>query len=324
MGKNVGIIGAGWIADKMGETLTGLDPDMKYAIASRDINKARQFASHWGFRKAYGSYRELVDDPDVDLIYVATPHSHHFEHASMAIEAGKPVLCEKAFTANARQADALLDLAHKKGVFITEAIWTRYMPLSLQIKEALDNGAIGQPRLLNASLCYYMEFKERILRPDLCGGALLDLGVYSLNFCRMYFGSDIALTTSSCIKGTTGMDMHDAISLQYRDGRIANLQASTLCLCGRLGQICGTEGYIVVDNINCPERATIYRDYKPVQVLTPPKGQITGYEYQVTASFDAISKGLLESPYMPHQETLDVMRQMDALRKEWGVVYPMD
>lgn len=324
MGKNVGIIGAGWIADKMGETLTGLDPDMKYAIASRDIDKARQFASHWGFRKAYGSYRELVDDPDVDLIYVATPHSHHFEHASMAIEAGKPVLCEKAFTANARQADALLDLAHKKGVFITEAIWTRYMPLSLQIKEALDNGAIGQPRLLNASLCYYMEFKERILRPDLCGGALLDLGVYSLNFCRMYFGSDIALTTSSCIKGTTGMDMHDAISLQYRDGRIANLQASTLCLCGRLGQICGTEGYIVVDNINCPERATIYRDYKPVQVLTPPKGQITGYEYQVTASFDAISKGLLESPYMPHQETLDVMRQMDALRKEWGVVYPMD
>lgn len=324
MGKNVGIIGAGWIADKMGETLTGLDPDMKYAIASRDIDKARQFASHWGFRKAYGSYRELVDDPDVDLIYVATPHSHHFEHASMAIEAGKPVLCEKAFTANARQADALLDLAHKKGVFITEAIWTRYMPLSLQIKEALDNGAIGQPRLLNASLCYYMEFKERILRPDLCGGALLDLGVYSLNFCRMYFGSDIALTTSSCIKGTTGMDMHDAISLQYCDGRIANLQASTLCLCGRLGQICGTEGYIVVDNINCPERATIYRDYKPVQVLTPPKGQITGYEYQVTASFDAISKGLLESPYMPHQETLDVMRQMDALRKEWGVVYPMD
>ena len=324
MGKNVGIIGAGWIADKMGETLTGLDPDMKYAIASRDIGKARQFASHWGFRKAYGSYRELVDDPDVDLIYVATPHSHHFEHASMAIEAGKPVLCEKAFTANARQADALLDLAHKKGVFITEAIWTRYMPLSLQIKETLDNGAIGQPRLLNASLCYYMEFKERILRPDLCGGALLDLGVYSLNFCRMYFGSDIALTTSSCIKGTTGMDMHDAISLQYRDGRIANLQASTLCLCGRLGQICGTEGYIVVDNINCPERATIYRDYKPVQVLTPPKGQITGYEYQVTASFDAISKGLLESPYMPHQETLDVMRQMDALRKEWGVVYPMD
>ncbi len=322
--RNVGIIGAGWIADKMGETLTGLNPEMKYAIASRDIDKARKFASHWGFKKAYGSYKELIDDPDVDLVYIATPHSHHFEHASMAIEAGKPVLCEKAFTANARQADALLNLAHKKGVFITEAIWTRYMPLSLQIKEIIDKGIIGEPRLLNASLCYYMEFKERILRPDLCGGALLDLGVYSLNFCRMYFGADIAKTMSYCTKSNTGMDMHDVISLEYKDGRVANLQASTLCLCGRIGQICGTEGYIVVDNINCPASATIYKDYKPVQVLKTPEGQITGYEYQVTASFQAIEKGWLESPYMPHQETLDIMRQMDELRKEWGVVYPMD
>ena len=322
--RNVGIIGSGWIADKMAETLTGLDPSMKYAIASRDIAKARAFASHWGFKKAYGSYRELVDDPDVDLVYIATPHSHHFDNASMAIEAGKPVLCEKAFTANARQAYQLLDLAHKKGIFITEAIWTRYMPLSLKIKELLDNGVIGQPRLLNASLCYYMEFKERILRPDLCGGALLDLGVYSLNFCRMYFGADIAATTSSCIKSDTGMDMHNFISLRYNDGRMANLQSSTLCLCGRLGQICGTEGYLIVNNINCPERVTVYKDYKPVQTIDAPETQITGYEYQVTASFDAIGKGLLESPYMPHQETLDVMRQMDSLRAEWGVVYPMD
>ena len=321
---NVGIIGTGWIADKMAETLTGLNPDMKYAVASRNLEKARKFAGQWGFRKAYGSYKELVDDPDVDLVYIATPHSHHFDNASMAIEAGKPVLCEKAFTANARQADALLNLAHKKGVFITEAIWTRYMPLSLKIKELIDNGAIGEPRLLNASLCYYMEFKERILKPELCGGALLDLGVYSLNFCRMYFGADIARTTSSCIKSNTGMDMYDAISLEYADGRMANLQASTMGLCGRIGQICGTEGYIIVNNINCPERATVYRDYKPVEVHNAPENQITGYEYQVTASFDAIGKGWLESPYMPHQETLDVMKQMDELRKEWGVVYPMD
>ncbi|MCQ2074468.1 MAG: Gfo/Idh/MocA family oxidoreductase [Bacteroidaceae bacterium] len=321
---NVGIIGTGWIADKMAETLTGLNPDMKYAVASRNLEKARSFAGHWGFKKAYGSYKELVDDPDVDLVYIATPHSHHFDNSSMAIEAGKPVLCEKAFTANARQADALLDLAHKKGVFITEAIWTRYMPLSLKIKELIDNGAIGEPRLLNASLCYYMEFKERILKPELCGGALLDLGVYSLNFCRMYFGTDIARTTSACIKSNTGMDMYDAISLEYADGRMANLQASTMGLCGRIGQICGTEGYIIVNNINCPECATVYRDYKPVEVYKAPEKQITGYEYQVTASFDAIGKGWLESPYMPHQETLDVMKQMDELRKEWGVVYPMD
>lgn len=320
----LGIIGAGWIADKMAETLTGLDPQMKYAIASRDLAKAQAFADHWHFAKAYGSYKELVEDPEVDLVYVATPHSHHFEHASLAINAGKPVLCEKAFTANAREADALLNLAHKKGIFITEAIWTRYMPLSLKVKELLDQGAIGEPRLLNASLCYMMEFKERILRPDLCGGALLDLGVYSLNFCRMYFGTDIVDTHSHCIKGTTGMDMHDEISLTYPGGRIANLQASTLCLCGRLGQICGTEGYIIVDNINCPERITVYRDYRPVEIINAPDKQITGYEYQVIACQVALEHGMLESPYMPHQETLDIMRQMDALRQAWGEKYPMD
>ncbi|MBO7589663.1 MAG: Gfo/Idh/MocA family oxidoreductase [Bacteroidaceae bacterium] len=321
---NVGIIGAGWIADKMAETLTGLDCSMKYAIAARDLGRAQEFAKHWGFRKAYGSYKEMVEDPDVDLVYVATPHSHHFEHASLAINAGKPVLCEKAFTANAREADELLNLAHRKGIFITEAIWTRYMPLSLKVKELLDGGAIGKPRLLNASLCYMMEFKERILRPDLCGGALLDLGVYSINFCRMYFGADVKDEVSSCIKSDTGMDMHNSISWSYSDGRMANIQSSALCLCGRLGQICGTEGYLIVDNINCPERITVYNDYKPATVIEKPATQITGYEYQVLACRDAMQKGLLESPYMPHQETLDIMKVMDSLRRKWGVVYPMD
>ena len=322
--KKIGIIGAGWIAAKMAQTLTGLDPEMKYAVASRSLEKAKQFAAQWGFKKAYGSYQELVDDPDVDLVYIATPHSHHFDNASTAINAGKPVLCEKAFTANARQADALLNLAHKKGVFITEAIWTRYMPLSLQVKEVLDSGIIGQPRIINASLCYMMEFKERILRPELCGGALLDLGVYCINFARMYFGADVVRQTTNCVKSATGMDMHDAICWTYGDGRVANLQTSALCLCGRAGQICGTEGYILVDNVNCPQNFTVYKDYQPAATYEKPAGQITGYEYQVTASFDAISEGLIESPYMPHQETLDIMKLMDSLRSEWGVVYPMD
>lgn len=308
----------------MARTLTGIDPKMKYAVASRTLEKAQQFAAQWGFEKAYGSYRELVEDPEVELVYVATPHSHHYDNSVMAIEAGKPVLCEKAFTANARQADALLNLAHKKGVFITEAIWTRYMPLSHQISQVMESGIIGQPRLLNASLCYMMEFKERILRPDLCGGALLDLGVYSINFARMYFGKDVVAQSTSCVKGTTGMDMYNAISWTYRDGRVANIQSSTMGLCGRIGQICGTEGYIIVDNINCPQKFTVFKDYQPVAVYEKPAAQITGYEYQVLASFEAIDKGLLESPYMSHQETLDIMKLMDSLRKEWGVVYPMD
>ena len=323
---NLGIIGAGWIADKMAATVTGLgNPDIiPYAISSRSLDKALSFAGRWGFTRAYGNYEAMLADPEVNLVYIATPHSHHFAHARLAIEAGKAVLCEKAFTANAREAAALLSLAEQKGVFITEAIWTRYMPLSLKVKEILDSGRLGKPKMLSASLCYAMEQKERILRPDLCGGALLDLGVYCLNFARMYFGSDFASTDSSYIIGETGTDMYESITLKYKDGRVANLVAAALGRCNREGLIVCDDGYIVVENINCPEAVKVYQDYKLVEEYYPPQGQVTGYEYQVLACKDALEKGWLESPYMPHAETLSVMEQMDALRAEWGVKYPMD
>ncbi len=322
---NIGIIGAGWIAEKMASTISKLDGIKTYAIASRDIEKAKTFAAKYGVTKAYGSYKELINDPEVELVYIATPHSHHFEQASMAIEAEKPVLCEKAFTANAREAEALLNFAHAKGVFITEAIWTRYMPLSIKIKELLDEGVAGRLRLLNASLCYALEHKQRIMDPALCGGALLDVGVYCLNFARMYFGSDIVNTSSFHINSRTGVDLYESICMTYTDGRIANLQAGALCRCNREGVICGDAGYVVVDNINCPEKVTVYDGgYNITAEYKRPENQISGYEYQILACRDALEKGALETPFMPHQETLNVMRQMDALRKEWGVTYPMD
>ena len=320
----VGILGAGWIGHKMAGTLAPVEGVEVYAVGSRDLGKARDFAAKWNVTKAYGSYKELVEDPDVDLIYVATPHSLHLEHSSLALNAGKPVLCEKAFTANAREADELLNLAHKKGLYISEAIWTRFMPLSLKVKELVDSGAIGAPRLISASLCYDMKTKERILRPDLCGGALLDLGVYCIHFARMYFGGGISRVESSCQLSSTGIDMYNSFDFYYSDGRVAHLQSSALGRCNREGLIVGDDGYIVVDNINCLDAARLYKDYELVQEFFPPEGQVTGYEYEVLASRDAIRNGLLESPYISHQETLDVMRQMDALRAKWGVVYPND
>jgi predicted dehydrogenase len=320
----VGIIGAGWIADKMAEALAPLNEYCVYAIASRSLDKAQAFAQNWNIPKAYGSYEELVNDKEVDLVYIATPHSHHFPHTMLALEHGKPVLVEKAFTANSREAEILLETARSKGIFITEAIWTRYMPLSHKVKEIIESGIIGEPRLLTATLCYMMEFKERILRPDLCGGALLDLGVYALNFARMYFGTDIVKTVSNCQLGTTGMDMQECISLSFADGKMANLQAGTLCLNDRQGIINGTEGYIRVDNINCPHVVEVYRNYELVARYTKPEDMVNGYEYQVYECRRCIKEGLLESPMMPHEETLSIMKQMDALRKEWGVVYPMD
>lgn len=320
----VGIIGAGWIAEKMASALFPLKDYCIHAIASRSLGKAEDFAKRWNVAKAYGSYEELVADDQIDLIYIATPHSHHFRHAMLALENGRNVLVEKAFTANAKEAEILIQTAQEKGLFITEAIWTRYMPLSHKVKEIMDSGIIGEPRALTATLCYMMEFKERIVRADLCGGALLDLGVYALNFARMYFGTDIVRTVSNVHLGPSGMDMHESISLSFADGKMANLQAGALCLNDRQGIISGTEGYIRVDNINCPEVVEVWRNYELVARQEKPADMVNGYEYQVYESRRCIEEGLQESPMMPHKETLSIMKQMDTLRKEWGVVYPMD
>ncbi len=320
----IGIIGAGWIARKMCSAISPFTDMEIYAIASRTMEKAEAFAAEHNISKTYGSYEEMVCDPAVDLVYIATPHSHHYDHAMLALEHGKPVLVEKAFTANARQAEKLIETARNKGVFITEAIWTRYMPLSHKIKTIMESGIIGEPRILTATLCYMMENKERIVRGDLCGGALLDLGVYTLNFARMYFGTDIVKTVTNCHLGPSGMDMHESISLSFADGKMANLQSGALCLNDRQGIISGTEGYIRVDNINCPEVVEVYRNYELVQRYTKDDDMVNGYEYQVIECRRCIEEKLLESPMMPHEETISIMKQMDDLRKEWGVRYPYD
>lgn len=318
----LGIIGAGHIAIKMARTLAGKPQGCEcYAVASRDLEKARAFASEHGIPKAYGSYRELVEDPEVDIVYIATPHSFHHEHTRMALECGKPCLVEKAFTMNAREAEDLVNISESRGVFLTEAIWTRYLPMSHKVAELLNEGIIGEPKLLRASLCYPVTHKERIQRPELGGGALLDLGVYVLNFARMYFGTDIVKTATSCVTGPTCVDLQESISLTYGDGRMANLQASALCINDRQGIISGTEGSIIVDNVNCPSRIDVYRGYDLVQTIGLPADFITGFEYQVFECQRCLSEGLVESPMMPHNETVAVMRQMDGLRAEWGIGY---
>lgn len=321
----LGIIGAGGIARKMAYALASKPKGCEcYAVASRSLGRAVAFAKENGIAKAYGSYEELVSDPAVDLVYVATPHSHHFAHARLAISHGKPCLVEKAFAANAREAEQLLALAKESGVFVTEAIWTRYMPMSHKIKEVMESGVIGEPRVLTATLCYSIEHKERIIRPELCGGALLDLGVYALNFARMYFGNDVLRTVSNVHLSDTGVDLHECISLSYRDGKMANLQAGALCQNDRQGIISGTKGYIRIYNINSPELIEVYQDNCKIATYEKPAEMINGYEYEVFECERCLAAGLMESPLMPHAETLSVMRQMDKLRKEWGVTFPMD
>lgn len=320
----VGIIGAGHIAEKMATTLHGMDGLEAYAVASRQLEKAQEFASRRGFTKAYGSYEELADDPQVDLVYVATPHTLHYGHVKMCLEKGKPVLCEKAFTANAVEAEDLIRISREKGVFLAEAIWTRYLPFRKTLRDLVESGAIGKPMLLTAHLGYPVSHKERIMRPELGGGALLDLGVYALNFALMNFGDDIQEIRSTCVKSDTGMDMQDSITLKYSDGRMAILMATALCANDRQGIINGDKGYVIVDNINNSLKAELYAaDHTLMRTCNAPE-QITGFEYQVQACIDAIREGRTETDFMPHSESLHVMRIMDSLRKEWGVVFPND
>ena len=320
----VGIIGTGWIAEKAAITLAGLTMCEAYAVGSRTQEKADEFARKWNVKKAYGSYAELLADPDVDLVYVGTPHSHHYDVTREALLAGKPCLVEKAFMANRRQAQEIIDLAHERKVFLAEAIWTRYQPVVNMVRELINNGRIGTPRLLTATLGYSMGEKPRIMRADLCGGALLDLGVYALNFVRMFFPADIVSIDSQCVKSKTGMDLTNAITLVLADGMLCNLQSSAACVGDNIGVIAGTEGNLIIDNINNPQTITVNGpDRTYIETIRVPK-QITGYEYQFVACRQALIDGLLEPLEMPHKETLYIMELMDGLRQKWGVRYPMD
>ena len=319
----VGIIGAGWIAEKAAITLDGLANCEAYAIASRSKEKAEAFAEKWKIRKAYGSYSELIADPSVDLVYVATPHSHHYDVTREALLAGKPCLVEKAFMANLRQAKEIVELARERKVFLAEAIWTRYQPVVKMMRDLISS-RIGTPRLVTATLGYSMGDKPRIMRADLCGGALLDLGVYALNFVRMFFDADIVSITSQCVKSQTGMDLTNTMTLVLSDGVLCNLQSSAACVGDNIGVIAGTDGNLIIDNINNPQKITVNGpDRTYIETIRVPQ-QITGYEYQFIACRQALIDGLLEPKEMPLEETLYIMELMDGLRKDWGVKYPMD
>ncbi|MCQ2376072.1 MAG: Gfo/Idh/MocA family oxidoreductase [Salinivirgaceae bacterium] len=326
MNKNfrIGIMGTGWIAEKMAITVAGLQDVELYAVASRSQERANEFAATWHFTKAYGSYEQLVNDPEVDLVYIGTPHSEHFDNMMLCLSAYKPILCEKAFTATARQAEQVINEAHKRNVFVSEAIWTRFMPLSHKIIELANSGIIGTPNQVSANLCYPNIERPRMYLPELAGGALLDLGVYCLNFAAMIFGSDIEETSSSAMMTKTGVDAANSITLKYSNNRMAVLWSSNLTKSAREGIISGENGHLIVENINNPQSVSIFNnDYQLVEKINC-EPQITGYEYEVLASMEAIKNKQLVTPFMSHDETIRIMRQMDELRTAWGVVYPWD
>lgn len=316
----VGIIGAGHIAEKMATTLAGMDDMSCLAIASRSLEKARAFAARFGIPRAYGSYDDLLANPEVGLVYVATPHSCHFDITRRSILAGKPCLVEKSFMANATEAATILALARETGVFVGEAIWPRYMPVRDIARKGLASGVIGKPVMVSASLAYSVMEKERVQRPELGGGALLDLGVYLLTFVRMYCDAPIARLNTSCVKAGTGVDATENITAILEDGTLASLQCSAACQGDNRGVIAGTTGYLEFDDLINPTRLLVCRKRHVIEKEIPLPKQITGFEYQLRACRDAILAGAVEPPQMPHAEILYIMHLMDRLRSEWGTL----
>jgi len=319
---NFAILGAGSISNMLGITVQKMDTVNAYAVASRDLGRAQSIARKYGFEKSYASYEEMLSDPEVDLVYIATPHSHHAEHVRLCLEAGKHVLCEKAFTVTAAEARSITALAKEKKLLLTEAIWPRYMPMAKTLQDFVKSEKIGKIHSLTCNLGYPIAHIERIQNPELAGGALLDVGVYTLTFASIIMGDDIMDITTTAVMNDRGVDMKSTTTLTYSDGRISSLFSSALGPTDRMGILYGETGYAIVNNINNFESLKVYNaDHVLVEQIDRPE-QITGYEYEVQAAADAISAGELECADMPHDESIFIMELMDKIRHCWGMWYP--
>jgi predicted dehydrogenase len=320
----IGMIGAGGIAAKLASTIEQMDGITNYAIASRSLEKAELFQKENHFEKAYGSYEELMKDPQVDLVYIATPHSEHFKNMELCLAYHKPVLCEKAFTANAEQAQEILSRFEKERLFVTEAIWTRYLPSRKIISDCLKEGAIGEPYLVSANLCYPNKSHARLNDPALAGGALLDMGIYPLTFALMVYEEDPTALTAQCVKSETGVDQATTILLHFPQGRQAVLFTSMMGPSDRNGMIYGSQGYIEVINCNNPERINIYDASHTLKRSLGVPPQISGYEYEIEECARCLKEKAIESPFIPHKTSLKVMEMMDEMRRQMGIIYPFE
>ena len=329
---NVAILGAGRIAQSMAKTLVAMAADERYrdlvapyAVAARDGERAAEFAAKYGFPVSYGSYEELAADPNVNLVYIATPHNFHAEQAVLCMRAGKGALVEKAFGANAAQSQEMLDVSAQTGMLCTEAIWTRYMPSRAMIDDIIASGAIGEVQAIEANLCYPTTAKARITDPALAGGALLDVGVYPINFIDMIMhNAPIARIESSMQPFETGVDAHDSMTFYYENGVMATAQSSILCHSDRMGAVWGTKGYLTCQNINNVESIDVFDGTHTVTAHYDVPAQLTGYEYEVAAAAQAVLDGRTECAEMPHADTMRIMKLMDSLRADWELTYPFE
>ena len=318
-----GIVGTGNIAAKFARGLLACPGAKLLAVASRENAKAEHFGREHDVPVCYGSYAALAADPQVNAVYIATPHVLHKENTIMCLEAGKAVLCEKPFAINAREAQEMVDAARKNNAFLMEAMWTRFLPAIIKVKELIASGTIGETRMLTADFGFHGKKDPlgRLYNRNLGGGALLDVGIYPITLAFLLWGEPLKIATSAHI-GATGIDEQSATVFSYADGRIASLTCSVDITTSQEACIYGSEGAI---KIHTPwwrggKFSVCLRD-KPEEVVNPPL-MGNGYNYEALEVMNCLREKRLESAVLPLDESVRVMKTMDAIRSCWGLRYP--
>ncbi len=319
-----GIIGTGWMADKMVCMMKELPEVELQAVVGRNYKKAQDFAAKFDFANVYTSIEDFLQDKEIEVVYITSPHSEHYNHIKVCLEANKHVLCEKPFTVNARLTKEMLNLAKEKNLFISEAFWPKCQPSRKIITNEIMSGSIGEPSMIIAQIGDYLEDRERITNPELAGGALLDIGVYAINFAMQFFGTNIVDVQGETIHLNTGVDSKDSFSLKWDDGRMASLTCSTNSVLPNNGIIAGTKGYIITDELYNPQKIDLYDNNKNFVKTLPIPSQINGYEYEILEIIKSIKEGKTECDLMPHAETLKIIEITDVLRKKWNIKYPFE
>lgn len=322
-----GILSTGHIAERFAEALNELPDATLSAVGSRSQESAHAFAEKYGVARAHGSYEALAADPEIDVIYIGTPHAFHLENATRCMRAGKAVLCEKALTINASEAEEMVRIAREEKVFLMEAMIPRHVPLMKRVMAWVADGQVGDVRLVKASRCARGTFtaEGRHMNPALGGGSLLDVGVYVTSFAYQVFGRSPVETVGVAHLGDFGSDEQGVALLKYDDGAIANLSYALQTEAVADAYIYGTEGYIKIDEtFAVPHRASLVKNKEVVEVLEEPIRNDNALIYEAEETMRCLREGLLESPFMPLDESVAIMHTLDALRSDWPMRYPND
>ncbi len=333
-----GFLATGKIARSVAADLALVPSARLVAVGARRLESAKAFvAEHAPGARTHGSYADLVADPDVEVVYVASPHALHLEHARMAIEAGKHVMCEKPLTLNTREAEEMARLAREHDVFLMEAMWTACHPVVRELRDRLRAGDFGTPRQLRAELGFVVSAgpDDRLLDPALGASALLDMGIYPLTFAHLMLGAPEQLTATASLSDG-GIDLDVAISGRYPGGALATMSASMTSWSDRSAAIATDAGRLEVHGqFHHPEKAVFHPfapgstndvsgQAEPIEVLGREPVVGRGYAHEIAEVDRCVRAGLRESPLVPHEQTLAIMRQLDDVRRQVGVTYPAD